>query len=91
MSDGDKSKGLPVVDVSSNHKEIIVTEKTVLADRRTKTFHFDKVFGQNSKQVFIQHFFKTNMPLFEDKKRIIIVQLSMHNLLCFSRFQNLFI
>jgi len=53
MNDADKSKGLPVVDVSSNHKEIIVTEKTVLADRRTKTFHFDKVFGQNSKQVFI--------------------------------------
>ncbi|XP_022161919.1 kinesin-like protein KIF11 [Myzus persicae] len=51
MNDADKSKGLPVVDVSSNHKEIIVTEKTVLADRRTKTFHFDKVFGQNSKQV----------------------------------------
>lgn len=51
MSDADKSKGLPVVDVSSNHKEIIVTEKTVLADRRTKTFHFDKVFGQNSNQV----------------------------------------
>lgn len=51
MSDADKSKGLPVVDVSSNHKEVIVTEKTVLADRRTKTFHFDKVFGQNSKQV----------------------------------------
>lgn len=53
MSDADKSKGLPVVDVSSNHKEVIVTEKTVLADRRTKTFHFDKVFGENSKQVFI--------------------------------------
>jgi len=53
MSDVDKSKGLPIVDISSNHKEIIVTEKTVLADRRTKTFHFDKVFGQNSKQVFI--------------------------------------
>lgn len=51
MSDADKSKGLPVVDVSSNNKEVIVTEKTVLADRRTKTFHFDKVFGQNSKQV----------------------------------------
>lgn len=51
MNDADKSKGLPVVDVSSNHKEVIVTEKTVLADRRTKTFHFDKVFGQNSKQV----------------------------------------
>ncbi|VVC37337.1 Kinesin motor domain, conserved site,P-loop containing nucleoside triphosphate hydrolase,Kinesin motor [Cinara cedri] len=51
MSDADKSKGLPVVDVSTNHKEISVTEKTVLADRRTKTFHFDKVFGQNSKQV----------------------------------------
>ncbi|XP_025204037.1 kinesin-like protein KIF11 [Melanaphis sacchari] len=51
MNDAEKSKGLPVVDVSSNHKEIIVTEKTVLADRRTKTFHFDKVFGQNSKQV----------------------------------------
>lgn len=33
MNDADKSKGLPVVDVSSNHKEIIVTEKTVLADR----------------------------------------------------------
>jgi len=53
MNDAEKSKGLAVVDVSSNHKEIIVTEKTVLADRRTKTFHFDKVFGQNSKQVFI--------------------------------------
>lgn len=53
MTDADKSKGLPVVEVSSNHKEIIVTEKTVLADRRTKTFHFDKVFGQNSKQVLI--------------------------------------
>lgn len=52
MSDVDKSKGLPVVDVSSNNKEIIVTEKTVLADRRTKTFHFDKVFGQHSKQVY---------------------------------------
>lgn len=51
MNDAEKSKGLAVVDVSSNHKEIIVTEKTVLADRRTKTFHFDKVFGQNSKQV----------------------------------------
>ncbi|XP_026810983.1 kinesin-like protein KIF11-B [Rhopalosiphum maidis] len=51
MNDAEKSKGLSVVDVSSNHKEIIVTEKTVLADRRTKTFHFDKVFGQNSKQV----------------------------------------
>ncbi|KAL5244371.1 hypothetical protein ACI65C_011781 [Semiaphis heraclei] len=51
MNDADKSKGLSVVDVSSNHKEVIVTEKTVLADRRTKTFHFDKVFGQNSKQV----------------------------------------
>lgn len=51
MSDADKNKGLPVVDVSSNHKEVIVTEKTVLADRRTKTFHFDKVFGQNSNQV----------------------------------------
>lgn len=53
MNDADKSKGLPVVDVSSNNKEIILTEKTSLADRRTKTFHFDKVFGQNSKQVFI--------------------------------------
>lgn len=57
MNDTDKSKGLPVVDVSSNHKEVIVTEKTVLADRRTKTFHFDKVFGQNSKQVLIYLFF----------------------------------
>lgn len=44
MSDTDKIKGLPVVDVSSNHKEIIVTEKTVLADRQIKKFHFDKVF-----------------------------------------------
>lgn len=51
MSDVDKSKGLPVVDVSSNHKEIVVTEKTLSADRRTKTFHFDKVFGQHSNQV----------------------------------------
>lgn len=57
MSDADKSKGLPVVDVSSNHKEVIVTEKTVLADRRTKTFHFDKVFGENSKQVFIYYLY----------------------------------
>lgn len=57
MSDADKVKGLPVVDVSSNHKEIVVTEKTVLADRRTKTFHFDKVFGQNSKQVTFILFF----------------------------------
>lgn len=57
MSDVDKSKGLPVVDISSNHKEIIVTEKTILADRRTKTFHFDKVFGQNSNQVFIYYLF----------------------------------
>lgn len=57
MSDVDKSKGLPVVDVSSNHKEVIVTEKTVLADRRTKTFHFDKVFGQNSKQVIPTYLF----------------------------------
>lgn len=53
MTDADKIKGLPIVEVSSNYKEIIVTEKTVLADRRTKTFHFDKVFGQNSKQVLI--------------------------------------
>ncbi|XP_050543316.1 kinesin-like protein KIF11 isoform X2 [Daktulosphaira vitifoliae] len=51
MTDVDKSKGLPVVEVSQNGKEVVVTEKTILSDRRTKTFHFDKVFGQNSKQV----------------------------------------
>lgn len=56
MNDVDKSKGLPVVDISSNQKEVILTEKSVLADRRTKTFHFDKVFGQNSTQVFIKFF-----------------------------------
>lgn len=51
MTDVDKSKGLPVVEVSQNGKEVVVTEKTITSDRRTKTFHFDKVFGQNSKQV----------------------------------------
>lgn len=68
MNDADKSKGLPVVDVSSNHKEVIVTEKTVLADRRTKTFHFDKVFGQNSKQVltylFIHRLFNCSLQFY---------------------------